>query len=294
MKRGRTVAVVIPTYGRKGLLQQTLCHLESQERLPDEVIVSAPNEAHVEPYASARLKVSYVFGRQGLAAQRNQALERVLDRFDIVTFFDDDFLPACNYLRLLVDAFDRNQGWVVVMGNVVRDGATGAGLSFQEGLEALRAAEAAPSREVRIVKHPGAYGCNMSFRAAHVGEIRFDERLPLYGWQEDIDFSSQLRRSGDIIWLSTLVGVHLGTKSGRVSGLRFGYSQVVNPVYLIRKGTMGLDFGLKLIVRNFAANVVRSLRPEPYIDRRGRLRGNMIGLCHVLIGRVDPEHILKL
>ena len=78
----------------------------------------------------------------------------------------------------------------------------------------------------------------MSIRASMIGDLRFDERLVLYGWQEDIDFTSQLRQRGRVVCVSNIRGVHLGLKAGRVSGERFGYSQVVNPVYLIRKGTV--------------------------------------------------------
>jgi len=97
-----------------------------------------------------------------------------------------------------------------------------------------------------------------------------------------------------VIQVSTILGVHLGLKSGRVSGERFGYSQVVNPVYLIRKGTVPPTFALPLMIRNLAANFTKSLWPEPYIDRRGRLRGNLLGLVHVLMGRINPEHVLRL
>ena len=49
-------------------------------------------------------------------------------------------------------------------------------------------------REIR-----GTYGCNMAFRTAGIGSVRFDERLPLYGWQEDLDFCGALRGSGRIV-----------------------------------------------------------------------------------------------
>jgi len=288
------LAVIIPTYGRKALLARVLDHLEKQNRLPDEVIVSAPDPSHVLEYRGERFRVTYVFGRQGLAAQRNQALEGALARFDIVTFFDDDFLPASTYLERLIEAFRDNPGWAVVMGHAAVDGAAGTGLTFEEGAAALRSLEASPPSTQIVSEHPGAYGCNMSFRCDVVGDTRFDERLALYGWQEDIDFTSQLRRHGQIIGLNTPFGVHLGIKSGRVSGLRFGYSQMVNPIYLIRKGTMSLRFGLGLLGRNLMANAARSIRPEAHIDRRGRLKGNLIGLFHVITGRIEPEHILRL
>lgn len=288
------LVVLIATFGRKEQLVRLLEHLERQERLPDEVVVSAPDETHVPAHKTSAFPISVVFGRRGSSAQRNQALDHASGRFDVITFFDDDFIPDDDYLRILERAFQENQDWAVVMGNVVKDGARTAGLSWAQGLHFLAAERAKGPAASKAVDYIGAYGCNMSVRAKFVGDLRFDERLVLYGWQEDIDFTSQLRRFGRVVGLSTLRGVHLGLKIGRVSGERFGYSQVANPVYLIRKGTVPASFALPLMGRNIAANLVRSLWPEPYIDRRGRLRGNLTALAHVLMGRVEPEYIQKI
>jgi hypothetical protein len=134
----------------------------------------------------------------------------------------------------------------------------------------------------------------MAFRANVFGTLQFDERLPLYGWLEDYDFSSQVRRRGPIVSSSILGGVHLGVKSGRTSGVKFGVSQVVNPCYLYFKGTMpGLD-AARLLMRPLLKNIMKVFYPEPYIDRRGRLWGNLLGIASVLSGRVDPGMILKL
>lgn len=288
------LAVIIPTLGRNGQVTRLLEHLERQERLPDEVIVSAPDESHVGMLADRAFPVSQVFGPKGLCAQRNNALQNALARFDIVTFFDDDFIPAEQYLRLVVEAFESHADWAVVTGRVVKDGASNAGIAWEEGLEILRGAGGAGVHKPRVLHHVGAYGCNMSIRSAAVGELRFDERLALYGWQEDIDFTSQLRSRGRVVSVSTIVGVHLGVKTGRVSGERFGYSQIVNPLYLIRKGSVPAHFALPLMFRNVAANMIGSVRPEPYIDRRGRLRGNLHAALHVLKGRIEPEYILRI
>jgi GT2 family glycosyltransferase len=289
------LVVIIPTVGRKETVTRTLRHLERQTRPPNEVIVSAPDRSHVEPFSSTRFPVSYVFGKKGLCAQRNRALDRALGRFDIVTFFDDDFLPAATYLERLLAAFAANHDWAVIHGNVVVDGVRGPGLSFEEGLQALETAEAEPDLGAPVVTdHAGAYGCNMSMRAEQIGALRFDERLVLYGWQEDIDFTNQLGRYGRIVSLSSLVGVHLGVKGGRLSGMRHGYSQIINPVYLLRKGTMPARFAVDLMARNVAANVAKSFWPEPYVDRRGRLKGNLLAAYHLMRGRIEPEHVLKL
>jgi hypothetical protein len=91
-----------------------------------------------------------------------------------------------------------------------------------------------------------------------------------------------------------MVGVHLGVKSGRISGLRFGYSQIANPLYLHRKGTLALSRAVRQMTRNVLSNAARALRPEPWCDRRGRLRGNALAARDWLRGRLDPRRILDL
>jgi GT2 family glycosyltransferase len=288
------LAVIIPTLGRSGQVARLIAHLGSQTRLPDEVILSAPDETHVKLPESCPIPVTVAFGPKGLAAQRNTAMGPALGRFDIITFFDDDFVPSADYLRQVEESFSANDDWAVVTGRVVRDGATNAGLTWEDAEAALQETEGRKFKGPEVVDHIGAYGCNMSFRSSFVGELRFDERLVLYGWQEDIDFTSQMRRKGRVVCVTAIRGVHLGIKSARVSGERFGYSQVANAVYLVRKGSVPASFALPLMFRNIAANMARSLRPEPYVDRRGRLRGNLLAILHVATGRVEPEYILKI
>jgi GT2 family glycosyltransferase len=292
------LGVVIPTYGRRDLLPRTLAVLEQQIRLPDEIVISAPDPSHTVPYHSSRFQVSFVYGKKGSCAQRNRALDHVADRHDVIIFFDDDFLPAQNYLAGVERFFRCNPDWAVVSGNAVYDGATGPGYPFEEGLVLLqRLAEGGHMNmppETGLCDVLGAYGCNMSIRASLIGRQRFDERLPLYGWQEDIDFTSRFRTKGRVVSTKSLYGVHLAMKAGRPSGLRLGYSQIVNPVYLARKGTMPAGFAAKLMIRNVLANAVKSLWPETYIDRFGRLRGNALAAFHILTGRIEPETILRL
>lgn len=304
------IAVAIATANRSALVAATVARLRDQTRCPDGVFVCAPDAGPVSQHAPACWTIDatetefatsarpvLMTGRQGSSAQRNHLLEAVIGRaFDVVTFIDDDFLMASDYLERVVAAFADNPDFVTTMGHVKYDGIHGPGYTFDEGVALLARLESErPDDKLPpIVDHPGAYGCNMSIRLSAVGPLRFDERLPLYGWQEDIDFTNQLSRRGRIVQLSSLRGVHLGFRAGRQSGTRFGYSQISNPVYLMRKGTMPIGFGTGLMLRNLMSNISRSLAPEPHIDRRGRLRGNLIALRHVLTGRIEPEFILKL
>jgi hypothetical protein len=48
------------------------------------------------------------------------------------------------------------------------------------------------------------------------------------------------------------------------------------------------------MARNLGANLLHAPRPEPFIDRRGRLRGNLLALGDLLRGRCDPRRILAM
>ena len=136
----------------------------------------------------------------------------------------------------------------------------------------------------------------MAIRLAPVRQhaLRFDVQLPLYGWLEDVDFTRRLGAYGRIVQLSAARGVHLGVKSGRGSGRRLGYSQVSNPVYLARRGTISWRRAILSLTRNILANSARSLRPEPNVDRLGRLRGNVVALVELMRGRIHPMRVTRL
>ena len=86
----------------------------------------------------------------------------------------------------------------------------------------------------------------------------------------------------------------LGVKAGRTSGLRLGYSQVANPLYLVKKRSVSLRWALKLMGGNIASNIVGAVNPPPYIDRRGRLQGNLLAVGHLLSGSLDPKYINRM
>ena len=88
--------------------------------------------------------------------------------------------------------------------------------------------------------------------------------------------------------------MHRGVSRGRSSGTRTGYSQIANPHYLFRKGTLPGRFALRLVAKNCLANHLRAFRPEPWIDRAGRVRGNWLAFRDLLRGRLDPRRILEI
>ncbi|KOF18098.1 hypothetical protein AC244_14610 [Ensifer adhaerens] len=290
------IIVGIATAGRREVLSETLLHLTRQDRKPDAILVCPSSQDDVDETFAETLSVpvTIVAGERGLTKQRNAILSAI-DAGDLLVFFDDDFLPQVDFLANAETLFLKERDIVVATGLVLADGIHGPGIPVKEGLEILERDRAAGS-QATLEPVYNAYGCNMVFRlsAIEVDGTRFDERLPLYGWQEDVDFCRRLARYGRIVRSGDLRGVHLGNKRGRTSGLRFGYSQVANPLYLFRKGSVSLKWTLHLMGSNVAANTIGSLRPPGLVDRRGRLKGNLIAFADLLRGRIDPLRMLEL
>ena len=284
--------VIVATVGRAALTTSTVALLEQQTRAPDGVIVVGVTADDVVGVGDGINTVEVALGARGLPRQRNRGLDLLAGRADIVTFFDDDFVPALDYLEEVERIFGDRPDVAGVTGNLIADGINGAGYSLDEA-QALIAAHAA-RQDPSFQDRQALYGCNMSVRLSAAEGLAFDEALPLYGWLEDVDFTAQLGRRGRLVSTGRLTGVHMGTKGGRTSGYRLGYSQVSNVVYLARKGTMEVRLGRRLLAQNLVSNVVRSIWPEPHIDRRGRLRGNALALADLVRGRVDPRRIEML
>jgi glycosyltransferase involved in cell wall biosynthesis/GT2 family glycosyltransferase len=282
------VAVVVATLGRPNIVTSTLNHLlETQTLKPAAVIVSCAVREDAGDAANLPA-VTVVTGPPGLAAQRNAALAALPTGIDVVVFFDDDFVADADWLAAAARTFRDDPQVVAFTGRVLADGIKGPGLSFNEAVRIVEAPDR--SADWSRIEPFSPYGCNMAFLLSAIGDLRFDERLVLYGWLEDRDFGAALaKRGGRLIKCASACGVHMGVKSGRVAGDRLGYSQVVNPIYMLSKGTMTIGQVAGQLFRNITSNVVGAVRPEPFIDRRGRLRGNLRGLADVLRGRLDPE-----
>lgn len=288
--------VGIPTLNRPGIVVKTVWALARQERLPDLVILSVAGPGDLDPSKLEGLPFpcEVITGEAGLVSQRNRMIER-LGPDDIMLLLDDDFLMSSDYLRNTRRLFAAHPDLAVLTGTVLADGIGGPGFDHAEGEHQLRALETG-SRPDTLTEVYNGYGCNMAFRArpALRHGIRFDEALPLYSWLEDVDFSRRLAAHGRIARAGAMTGVHLGTKTGRSRGITLGYSQIANPVYLRSKGTMKGSRALRMMLRNLAANLAKSPRPEPWVDRRGRLRGNLLALAELLRGRIAPGRILEL
>jgi GT2 family glycosyltransferase len=293
LQRSLRMLVGIATTQRPDMVAAILGRLAKQTRSPEAVIVAAPESSDVAGVSGN--PAVWIPSPTGLTKQRNAILREAME-FDVCVFFDDDFLPHPSYLGELEKLFVGHPDVVMATGYVIADGIIGPGFRYEDAEHILDTDGGGDGGRGELIDTYNAYGCNMAVRMSAVceGNIEFDEALPLYGWLEDVDFSRRLSRFGRIVMLTSARGVHLGMKSGRQSGLRLGYSQIANPVYLVRKGSFAWRRAMGQIGRNIAMNVALSLRPEPYVDRRGRLRGNVIAIRDLARGRLHPRRILAM
>jgi len=290
------IAIAIATASRRDVLSDTIGHLARQTRCAEELLVcpARPTDLDEACLEGFPCPTRVVCGPIGLPAQRNALIDAT--DAEVIVFFDDDFLPADDFLAQTERLFTDRPDVVVATGRLLADGALGPGLTHEEGLRLLMQDPAARQEAPSLTPAFNGYGCNMAVRLAPArsNRLRFDERLPLYGWLEDVDFSRQLAPHGRIVRSSALQGVHLGTKkSGRSPGKQLGYSQVANRIYIMRKGHMTPMQAAQGSLKNISANLLKSVRPEPWVDRRGRLEGNVLALWDWVRGRVDPERILR-
>lgn len=294
--RQNGTAIIISTRGRPNIVYALIRQLSEQSKPPEHVFVVASKTddiAGLESQGHLTVKV----GRTGSSLQRNDGLDLAGSRFPYIVFFDDDFVPSRFWVERMTKIFDSNPDIVGLTGTVLADGTATAGIQLHDAQATVNQHDTKTifSETLREGIGYGAnMGCNMAFRLSALNGIRFDERLPLYAWLEDADFRGQAERHGRIVRAEALWGVHLGHKQGRGSGITLGYSQIANALYLAGKGTVPVTYIAKLVAKNLLSNTVRSLWPDPFIDRRGRLHGNIVALGDLMRNRLAPDRILEL
>jgi GT2 family glycosyltransferase len=291
-------AVIIATKDRPQEVSNLLDTLALQTVPPDVIVVSACDPSDVEQSSVGAKNVQVLFGPPGLTAQRNRALSLVQRKCDIVIFFDDDFIPSRFWVERVQMLLATQPDVGCVTGRVLIDGVTVGELEWSEGQSMVDKADSSAKmitmNDHNTQSNKSPYGCNMAFRAKTIEQLKFDERLVLGGWLEDLDFGFRAGFRARMISTDALWGVHIGAQRGRTSGLRFGYSQMVNPWYLMKKRSMKPFDACLNIVRGLFRNALGVIFQDSLIDRWGRLKGNMIAIKDIALGQWAPERITEL
>ena len=285
--------VIICSVGRPAVLHETVLGLLKQTVQPASIIVSLDEEDSALPQTEALPRVRCVVGARGSSVQRNTAIPFVRTRYTL--FLDDDVELASDYIELMERLFAADPAIVGASGGVVADGAPASmGIERQAAVEAIR--EYTGRRD--CVPFKDVYGCNMFVRSDILQVERFDERLPLYGWLEDLDFSLRLKKHGRIVRHRGALVAHLATRSARTSDLRYGYTKIANPWYLWRKKVLSSlpEVIVRYWVKTTLANLLRAFLSNGArgVNYRKRLMGNLMAYRDWTLLRLDPQNILNI
>jgi GT2 family glycosyltransferase len=279
--------VVLASAGRPELLGQVIEDVLRQS-VKAALVISVPDDASLPPVLP---RDAVVVNARGLAAQRNAGLGATASDA-IVFFFDDDAVVSSDYIERSLEVFAADAAVVGLTGRVLLDGATGEAIDHDVARAAIAADLGTRSRVTRPWSQ--LYGCNFAYRRSAAPDELFDARLPLYSWLEDHDFARRLLRHGRIVKADACVIVHRGVKSGgRTAHMRLGYSQMMNPLYLQRKGSFPAWLAAKEIIPRCGKNLLLSICGNESDWRRQRLRGNLAALKDALRGVVEPERMLR-
>lgn len=291
--RDDTLAVVISSVGRPSTLHETLLSVLRQRRLPGQIIISVPADDDVRPETHALPGVSVIHSGLGLTRQRNRAIDALASAIDLVAFVDDDVELHEHYLERVTRVFQERPGVVLVDGRVLADGRDIPRARSREIVAGTDAAES--HQEVREIGPDLVYGCNMTVRRSVLARARFDERLPLYGYMEDRDFAFECVRMGRLARCEGAMLVHLRPAGGRISPRRLGFSQIMNPVYLWRKGNyLSWRNVAWQVSRPLLLNAALALAPGQRAHRLDLLAGNCRAVSSILRRHIAPEDVTRL
>jgi len=279
-------SVIIASRGRPGVLRATLESIFKQQLPPDEVIISIVDEMDAPPSID-NAGVRVIFGRPGLCIQRNSGMLALDSRCDLVSFLDDDLELAPDYFAQIRSFFSETPSAVGGNGNILMEGCS------RQAAEEILQKKSTIQQDGSLSALKSLYGCNMHFRRQAIGEEKFDERLSLYGWLEDYDFSSRVAQKGGLYWIPQAKLCHLKEPSGRMNNRKFGFAQIMNPFYLYKKGVLQLAefFGSHLIPCTISNSIKISTFSGIGWDR---LRGNIKALTMICSGRCDPEFVANI
>ena len=289
--RDEAIAVIISSVNRPATLHETLLSVLRQRRLPGQIIVSVTSDDDVLRETRALPGVAVIHCALGLTRQRNGAIDALAPAIELVAFVDDDVELHEGYLERMARVFRDQPEVVLADGRVLADG-------HDIARERAREIVAGTDESAGSTREIGAalvYGCNMMARRRVLARIRFDERLPLYGYMEDRDFAFECQRAGRLARCDGATLVHLRPPGGRVSPQRLGFSQIMNPVYLWRKGNCLSWRSLAWQVsRPLLVNAALALAPGQKDRRLRLLAGNCLAVFGLLRGHIAPEDIMRL
>jgi GT2 family glycosyltransferase len=283
-------AAVIASKGRPDVLRDTLESIWAQSRAPDQVVIVVERPDDLLDGLETGKAVRVVIGDGGVTRTLNLGVAACGADIGTVSLFDDDIELAPDYLERALELFAGRPDVLMFDGQPVHAGPC-------DRAEARRSVAGAGLAGGRFCSGVPVWGCNMNVRRAVFGVEQFDEAIVLYGWLREYDFGDRVARLGLTGRHEGCVFAHLAARGGRISDLQYGYTQLMNPVYYRKKGTVVQSWA-DLVFGHFAkvigANLLKWVTGDRSCNRLLRLRGNLLAAGAALRGVSDPRSVLEI
>ncbi len=294
-----SISIVIASKSRPDLVCETIESLQRQTFKPKQIIVVVPLSEDL-PRNTWGDSVQYIVGPHGSALQRNKGIEAIANNVTYVGCFDDDFELKADYLEQAVAFMNANGPIIGISGRLLANG----GINREAAKDLIADWKPGASQKGKFFskgKHHILHGCNMIIRRSVLNYEAFDENLPFYSYGEDYDLSIRLERYGLVGRFDGCVGVHLQTPGGRVREELRGYSLVANNWYFLRKGVMHLPFVIAwtrfwsmCVGKSIIISAWNLLGRDRSLDWSGRLKGHLLALKDICLGRCHPGRIKEM
>lgn len=246
------IAFVVATKDRPEELRHMLRSLDRQTHRPDQIVIidagTQPLEGVLRNFPDLNLTYSKMFPPSA-TKQRNFGLTRISPEITHVGFLDDDVELDVNAVEKLLlfweDAPSQVAGVALNMGNHPDLVASSLKyLPFTEwlGLYSKNKGDVLPSAFQTMI---GQVKDNIYVKWLPTGAVvwqkkifedyQFDEWFRDYSYLEDLDFSYNVGKKFKLMVLAEAKYYHFPALKGRGSDFRFGFREVDNRLYLVKK-----------------------------------------------------------
>lgn len=204
----RTHDVIVPTFGRPAALANLLQALDGQTVRPDRVLVVDDTLDDSVAAVVAEFGFAEYYrnpGPRGSGISRNHGI--ALTQGNLVTFFDDDVLPAPDYLQRVQETLQAQPQALGAMGFVEGYARMGR---IKTAIARLFMLNRRTATDVRLLPNLNTcypldlaapiacdwlWGCNMTVPREVLDRVRFDPQFVRYSLKEDIKLALDARKT---------------------------------------------------------------------------------------------------
>jgi len=266
-------ALIICTYNRPQSIARLLVSIESQNLLPNEIIVVDGSHEKNKTLVDNNFKMPLTYYLvsevdRGLTKQRNFGLSKVSPEMDVICFLDDDVVLNPDYFQQVINTFISENRSVGVGGYAInevkwdlcdKEGKVQRGKFYCDGYirdeplrDRLRSffglnSDLSPGNmpsfgHGRSSLPPSGLtyevdlliGMAMSFKKSLFDKIQFSEFFQGYGLYEDADFSLRAAQLGKLYINTNAQLEHHHEPAGRPNMFKYGRMVVRNGYYVWR------------------------------------------------------------